>query len=71
MASWVEQYDLSRQQWIELIDSYIFNELYREIVKRRWLDGITNEKVAEEFDLTPRHTANICSACKKRIIPHI
>ena len=35
-----------------LIDSWIFSERDRAILKRRLIDGITFEKLAEEFELS-------------------
>ena len=50
---------LSVSQLRQLIDEWIFNERDRNILKRRLLDGITYEKIAEEFDLSVRQTKNI------------
>ena len=37
-----------------VIDEYIHSERDRAIAKRRLIDGISIEKLAEEFDRTPR-----------------
>lgn len=37
---------------VALIDERIHNERNREILKRRLIDGITYERLAEEFDLS-------------------
>lgn len=42
-----------------LIDEYIHSERDRSILKRRYIDGICYEKLAEEFDLSVRHVKNI------------
>lgn len=42
-----------------LIDEYIHNERNRAILKRRLIDGIVFERLAEEFDLSVRQTKNI------------
>lgn len=68
---WIDEFDLSRKQWEELIEDWILNEKYRAIVKRKWIDRTPNEKVAEEFDMSPRQIAQISSICKKRILPHL
>lgn len=52
-------YDLSRSELGYLIDEYIFNERDRSILKRRLLDGICFEPLAEEFDLSVRRTKSI------------
>ena len=41
------------------IDKYIHNERNRKILKRRLLDGIRYEPLAEEFDLSVRQVKNI------------
>lgn len=51
--------NLSRSEVEHLIDEYCFNEKYRKILKRRFLDGICFEPLAEEFDLSVRQVKNI------------
>lgn len=41
--------NLSRSEVEHLIDEWIFSERDRKILKRRLLDGIIYEKLAEEF----------------------
>lgn len=43
----------------ELIDEYIHSERDRAILKRRLIDGVLFEALAEEFDLSVRHTKTI------------
>lgn len=42
-----------------IIDEYVFSERDRNILKRKWLDGITFEALAEEFDLSDRQVKRI------------
>ena len=42
-----------------IIDEYVHNEKYRAILKRRYIDGICYEPLAEEFDLSVRQIKNI------------
>ena len=51
--------DISRTQIEWLINEWIFSERDRKILKRRLLDGICFEPLAEEFDLSVRQTKNI------------
>ena len=37
---------------ILLIDEYVHSERDRGILKRRYVDGLTYERLAEEFDLS-------------------
>jgi RNA polymerase sigma factor (sigma-70 family) len=54
-----ELFDIPRSGWEKLIDEWIFNERDRKILKRRLLDGITHEKIAEEFDMSDRQIRTI------------
>lgn len=42
-----------------IIDEYIHSERDRSILKRRYIDGIYYEPLAEEFDLSIRQVKNI------------
>lgn len=63
--------DLSRSELIALIDEWIFNERDRQILKRRLLDGITYEKLAEEFDLSVRHIKTIVYKSEQKLVTKI
>lgn len=63
--------DLTRSEWSRLIDELIHDELWRRIFKRRWLDGVKFEPLAEEFDLSVRQTQRIVSCCERKIINHL
>lgn len=43
----------------EIISERIHSERDRQILCRRLIDGITFERLAEEFDLSPRQVKNI------------
>ena len=64
-------YDLSRSQWENLINEWIFSERDRAILKRRMLDGITFERLAEEFDMSTRQVKNIVYRCENRLFRHL
>jgi DNA-directed RNA polymerase specialized sigma subunit len=49
-----ELFDKPRSEWERLIDEWIFSERDRKILKRRLLDGITHERIAEEVDMSVR-----------------
>ena len=42
-----------------IIDEYIHSERDRQILKRRLIDGVCYEPLAEEFDLSERQIKNI------------
>ena len=43
----------------ELIDEFIHSERDLAILRRRLIDGITIERLGEEFDLSPRQVKNV------------
>lgn len=55
----MKQTNLSRTEIEHLIDEYVFKERDRKILKRRLLDGICYEPLAEEFNLSVRQVKNI------------
>lgn len=63
--------DLPRSKIEHLIDEWIFHERDRAILKRRLLDGITYERLAEEFDLSVRQTKNIVYKSQERLFKHL
>jgi DNA-directed RNA polymerase specialized sigma24 family protein len=63
--------DLPRSEWNKLIDEWIFNERNRAILKRRLLDGICYEPLAEEFDMSVRQIKNIVYKSEKRLFSKI
>ena len=63
--------ELSRSQIAHLIDEWIFSERDRAILKRRLLDGICYEPLAEEFDLSVRQIKKIVYKGQDKIYRHI
>ncbi len=57
-----------RSYYEHLIDEWIFNERDRNIMKRKILDGITYEKLAEEFDMSVRGIAHVIERNRKIIL---
>lgn len=60
-------FNLPRSEIEKIIDEWIFNEQYRNILKRRLLDGITYEKLSDEFHFSTRHIKNIVYKCEKKL----
>ena len=54
-----KEHGLSRSQITELTDEWILNARDRNIVKRRLIDGITYEELAEEFHLSAQRVKEI------------
>ena len=51
--------EYSRSELSCLIDEWILNERNRAILKRRLLDSVVYERLAEAFDLSVRQVKNI------------
>lgn len=62
--------DLSRSEIEHLINEWIFSERDMAILKRRLLDGICYEPLAEEFGLSVRQTKTIVYKCEKILYKH-
>lgn len=62
--------ELSRSEWEYIIDEWIFNERDRKLLKRRLLDGVCFEPLAEEFDLSVQHTKTIVYKLQKKLFKH-
>lgn len=66
-----ELYDLSRSDWENLIDEWVFSERDRAILKRNMLDAMTYEEIAEEFDMSVRQIARIVPKLQSRLVKHM
>lgn len=62
--------DKSRTEIERDIDEWILNERNRQILKRRLLDGIIYEKLAEEFELSVRQVKDIVYKSKEKLYKH-
>lgn len=63
--------NLSRSEIEHIIDEWIFNERDRAILKRRLLDGLKYEALAEEFDMSVRRTKSIVYKSQERLFKAI
>lgn len=64
---------MGRTEIESIIDEWVIGrnaERNRAILKRRLIDGITYERLAEEFDLSTRYTKEIVYRCERRIFRH-
>jgi phosphoserine phosphatase len=67
----MESYDLSRSEWENLIDEWIFNELHRAMLKRNLLDGRTYEQIADQFDMSTRQVARLIPKLQEKLFKRI
>ena len=63
--------NISRSEMEIYIDEWCLNEKYRYILKRRFLDGIRFEPLAEEFDMSVRQIKNIVYRYGDEVLRHI
>lgn len=67
--------NLSRSEIEYLIDEWIVNvsnaERNRNLMRRRLIDGVTYEKLAEEFSLSVCQTKNIVYSMTKLLESHV
>lgn len=62
--------ELSRSEIENLINEWILSERDRKILKRRLIDGICYEPLAEEFDMSVRQIKNIVYKSEQKIFKH-
>ena len=69
----IEDGNLDRYEWENLIDRWIFDEKDRIILKRKFLDNISLEKIAEEkeVNLSSRQVNRRFEKAKKQLFKHI
>ena len=63
--------DIPRSEWERLIDEWIFNERDRDILKRRLLDGLTFEQLADEFNYSTQNIQRIIYKQTSRLFKKI
>ena len=63
--------DYSRSELEHTIDEWILNERDRAIMKRRLIDGICYEPLAEEFDMSVAQIKRIVYKSQEKVFRHI
>lgn len=53
-----------------VIDEHIHSERDRILLKRRLIDGLTYEKLAEELDMSVRQVKNIIAKQQDKVLRH-
>lgn len=66
-----EMIDYTNSRISAVIDEYIHSQRNRAILKRRYVDGITYERIAEEFELSVRQVKNIVYRREDELFRHI
>lgn len=68
MSKRIENSGLDRHQVSELIDRWIFSERDRAVLKRRLLDSVRFEDLAEEFALSVRQTKKLVYRGEEKVL---
>ena len=63
--------EYTNTQISNVIDEYIHNERDRAILKRRFVDGVCYEPLAEEFDMSVAQVKRIIYKNENKIFKHI
>lgn len=63
--------DYTNSQILALIDEYIHSERDRAILRRRLIDGICYEPLAEEFDLSVNQVRRIVYKQQDKLFRHL
>jgi DNA-directed RNA polymerase specialized sigma subunit len=63
--------DYSRTEIETAINEWILNEKHRAILKRRLIDGICFEPLAEEFDMSTVQIKRIVYKSQEKIFRHL
>ena len=53
------------------VNEYIHNKRNRDILKRRYIDGLTYEQLAYQFDMSVRQIKNIIYTNKEELVKKI
>ena len=67
----MKDFNIPRSEILYLIDEWIFSARNREILKRRLLDGMTYEEIAEEFHLSTQSIKAIVYKNQETLLSHI
>ena len=65
------EFNKSKSEIEYLIDEWVLNERNRNIVKRRMCDGITYERLAEEFELSTQQIKTIVYKSQALLACHL
>ena len=63
--------DYSNSRIREIIAEYVHSERDRRILERRLIDGITFERLAEEFDMSDRQVRRIVYKLQEQLFAHL
>ena len=63
--------DYKNSEMMMVIDEYVHNPRYRELLRLRYCDGFTYEEIAEKVNFSARHVRNICKIYRPLLIDNL
>ena len=63
----VDELNILISQWIRGRNAARNREIFRE----SFINGVTQEKIAEEYDMSVRQIQNIIYACQRQLFKHL
>ena len=67
----LDRFRLDRYEIEDIIDRWIFDEMTRKILKRKLLDNITFERLAEELDVSAKTVKNKFYSGMQKVVIHM
>lgn len=64
-------YEYSNSRISSIIDDYIHNKLHRDILKSRYIDGLTYEQLAEKYDRSVKNIKDIIKKNEYSVFKHL
>lgn len=64
-------FEIPRSELEHIIDEWCLDKRYREILKMRYLDGLTHEEIAEIMEMSDRQIKRIIKKQGARVLRHI
>ena len=64
-------FDIPRSEIEHIIDEWCFDHRHREILKLRYLDGLTHEEIAEIENMSARQIQRIIKKQGPKVLRHI
>ena len=58
---------LTNSELADLISEHIHSERDRQIMKLKLIDGLTYEKIAEKFEMSPRYIRSLVKKLTERL----
>ena len=63
--------DYSRSELTAAIDEWVLNQKHRDILKSRLIDGLTFDRLAEVYDMSPRQIKRIVYKSQETLFRHL